>query len=352
MRTMVASSSLYTRVAKKVLQETLSVKKGEAVTVESWNNGLEVARVLVAEARAMGCTAVLVLEDERAYVEGVRRSPRDSLGEMGRNEDGMLEGTDAYVFIPGPLLATYQTRINPKLLSDSTRYNESWYDAAGKAKLKGARLTFGYIGEEMARMMGRTVQQVEERQLSASLVDFGDISKSARRVSSILTDDSEASMRSGGSSLGFTLKGETTIEDGVVSSRDVKDGNNMTYVPPGFVSKGVDSTSASGTLKVSKSVTRLGLLMDAKLTFKEGRLVTWKSRDSMQMLDRLVKAVPEDKRRLTTLMVGINPKMDYLFGQDRMVAGSVTVAGFGFTAVVRGADLTVGGRPTVTAGKL
>ena len=48
----------------------------------------------------------------------------------------------------------------------------------------------------------------------------------------------------------------------------------------------------------------------------------------------------------------INPKMDYLFGQDRMVAGSVTAGGFGFTAVVRGEDLTVGGRALVTAGKL
>ncbi len=347
-----ASTSLYARVAKKVLHETLSVKKGEAVTVESWNNGLDVARVLVAEARAMGCTVVLVLEDERAYIEGVKRSPRDNVGVMGRNEFGMLEDTDAYVFIPGPLLAAYQTKVNPKLLSDSTRYNHSWYDAAEKAKLKGARLTFGYIGEEMARMMGRTVQQVEERQLNAALVDLGDISRSARRLSSILTDGSEASVRAGGSHLGFTLKGATTIEDGVVSPRDVKEGNNMTYVPPGFVSKEVDPTSASGTMKVSKSVTRLGLLMDAKLTFKEGRLVTWKSKDSMPMLDTLVKAVPEEKRRLTTLIVGTNPRMDYLFGQDRMVAGSVTASGFGFTAVVRGADLTVGGRATVTGGKL
>jgi leucyl aminopeptidase (aminopeptidase T) len=345
-------SSLYARVAKKVLRETLSVKKREAVTVEAWNNGLDFARVVVAEARAMGCTAVLVLEDEDAYVGGVRRSPKDIVGVMGRNEYGLLEGTDAYVFIPGPLLATYQTRVDPRLMSESIRYNESWYDAAAKAKLRGARLTFGYIGEEMAGLMGKTVRQVTERQLSAALVDSGDISGSARKLSSILADGSEASVRAGGSHLEFTLKGETTIEDGVASPQDVKDGNNMTYVPPGFVSKGIDPASAAGTLKVSKSVTRLGLLLDAKLTFKKGKLVTWKSKDSMPMLDELVRAVPEKKRRLTLMYVGINPRMDYLFGQDRMVAGSVTAAGFGFTAVVRGADLSVDGRQVVTEGKL
>ena len=347
-----AVKNLQTKVAKKVLQETLSVKKGGTVTVESWNNGLEFARVLLAEARAMGCTAVLVLEDEGAYIEGVKRSPKNTLGVMGRNEYGMLKGTDAYVFIPGPLLAAYQKRINPQLMSDSLRYNESWYDAAKKANLKGARLTFGYIGEEMAGIMGRTVQQVEERQLSAALVSFEQISGSARRLSSSLTDGSEVSVLAGGSRLESSWKGETTIEDGVVSPQDMKAGDNMTYVPPGFVSKGVDPTSASGTLKVSKSVTRLGVLSDAKLTFKQGRLVQWTSNDSMPMLTELVKAVPEQKRRLTTLNVGINPRMDYLFGQDRMVAGSVTAGGFGFTAVVRGAGLTVDGRALVTAGRL
>jgi leucyl aminopeptidase (aminopeptidase T) len=347
-----ALNSLNTRVAKKVLRDTLSVKKGEAVTVEAWNNGLDFARVVVAEARAMGCTAVLVLEDEEAYVEGLRRSPKDTVGVMGRNEYGLLEGTNAYVFVPGPLLATYQTRVEPRLMSESTKYNGSWYDAAERAKLRGARLTFGYIGEEMARLMGRTVRQVTERQLYAALADLGDISQSARKLSSILADGSEASVLTGGSGLGFTLKGETTVEDGVASPQDVKEGNNVTYVPPGFVSKEVDPGSATGTVKVSKSVTKLGLLTDAKLTFKEGKLVSWKSKDSTPMLNELVKAVPEEKRRLTTLIVGINPRMDYLFGQDRMVAGSVNVSGFGFTACVRGADLTVGGRKVVTGGKL
>src|SRR5438445_12735001 len=107
-----ALNSLRTKVAKKVLQKTLSVKKGETVTVESWNNGLEFARILLAEARAMGTTAVLVLEDEGAYIEGVKRSPKNTLGKMGSNEYGMLKGREAYVIIPGILIAEVQRGIN------------------------------------------------------------------------------------------------------------------------------------------------------------------------------------------------------------------------------------------------
>ncbi len=343
---------LYRKVAKKVLSDTLAVKKGEAVTVETWNNGLEFARSVVAEARVMGCTAALILEDEEAYVEGVRRAPKDRIGAMGRNEYGLISGTDAYVFIPGPLLAAYQTKIEPQLMSDSTRYNSSWYDAAEKAKLRGARMTFGHIGEEMASLTGRTVQEIVERQLSAALVDFGDIKRSAQRLSSTLADGHDAVLKAGGSSLQFRLKGETTVEDGVVSPADVESGNNLTYVPPGFVTSTVEPASASGTVKVSKTLTRLGLLKDATLTFREGRLAKWESRDSKRMLAELVSSVPEEKRRLTAINVGINPKMGYLFWQDRMVAGTVTAVGFGFTPVIRGADLTVGGRQVVKGGKL
>ncbi len=349
---MTSLNDLYRKVAKKVLSESLALKNGEAVTVETWNNGLDFARCTVAEARAMGCTAVLILEDEGAYIEGVNRAPRDSLGKMGGNEYGMLEGTDAYVFIPGPLLAAYQTRVKPELVSDSTRYNRSWYKAAEKAKLRGARLTFGYIGEEMARLAGRTVQEIVERQLSAALADFSGIKRSARRLSSTLADGGDAVLEAGGSRLEFRLNGETTVEDGVVTRADVASGNNMTYVPPGLVTSDVDPASASGTVKVSKTLTRLGLLKDATLTFGEGKLTKWESRDNKRMLTELVSAVPEQGRRLTAINVGLNPKMSYLCWQDRMVAGSITVGGFGFLPVIRGADLTVGRKHVVKGGKI
>jgi len=349
---MVESDSLYRKVAKRVLTTSLAVESGESVTVETWNNGLDFARTVVAEARSMGCTAMLVLEDEDAYVEGLGRSPGDRVGRMGKNEYGMLSGSDAYVFVPGPLLAAYQTRVKPSLMSESTRYNGSWYEAAEKAGLRGARLTFGYIGEELAGILGKTVEEIVRRQLEAALVDSDVISKSAKKLVSTISAGGEVRLSAGASRLGLRLKGQPEVEDGIVSKKDVKAGENMTYMPPGFVTCGVEQGSVTGTLKVARSLTRLGLLEDAALTFREGKLTQWKSTKSKKMLDELVKGVPEEKRSLSILMVGLNPKMGYVYGQDRMVAGSVTVAGFGFTGVVRDADLSVGGRMAVTRGRI
>lgn len=342
---------MYRRVAKKVLTETLRMQKGEALTVEAWNNGLDFASHVVAEARAMGCTAVMLLEDEKAYVEGVRRAPKDSLGLIGKNEYNLLAGTDAYVFIPGPALQAYSKLLTPAELADSTRYNSLWYDAAEKAKLRGARLTFGYVGKDMARMLGKSVDQVVKGQLLAALADFGEISRKANAVGSRLSDGSVASLESGGAELRFVLKGEIVVDDGIVDEKDVAAGNNMTYVPPGIVTKELDPASVEGKVKVSSTLAKYGVLAGAELEFKNGKLTGWRSKDRA-MLGKLLESVPEEKRRLSLMGVGANQAMNYGLGQDRFVGGAVVLGGLGFNALVKNASLSVGGSPLVSQGAI
>jgi leucyl aminopeptidase (aminopeptidase T) len=334
---------LFTTVAKKVLTETLHVQRGECVTVEAWDSGLQFARRAVAEARALGCSAIMVYEDEAAYVEGVRRAPADSLGKMGKNEYGLLAGTDAYIFVPGQALAAYSRTLKPGELTDSTRYNSSWYDAAEKAGLRGARLSFGYVGRDLARILGKSVKEIVRAQLKAALVDFGEVGGSARRYSGLLGDGASGEVLSaGGSRLSFSFKGDLTIEDGVIDEDDRREGNNMTYLPPGLMTKEVDSETTEGTVTISDSLTKFGIIHRAKLQFKGGRLVNWTS-PQRTMMQKLIGAIAPEKRRASILGIGFNDRLNYGNGQDRFVAGSVTISGFGFTGVAKGAGLVVGG---------
>ena len=333
--------TLYTKVVRKILTETLHVQKGESVTVEAWDNGLPFARRALAEARAMGCRAILVYEDERAYVEGVRRAPRDSIGVMGKNEFGMLAGTDAYIFVPGQALGLYSKTLKPEEREGSTRYNSSWYEAATKAGLRGARLTFGYVGRDMARLLGKTVEDVVRVQLRAALVDYNEIEGYARRMSPPLVDGADADLRSGKNELKFTLKGELEIEDGIVDDGDRKAGYNMTYVPPGYVTKEVDPQSANGRVTLRDTLTKYGVIRVAELEFRDGVLVKWKSEDGTE-LGKLVGALAPEKRRLTLVGIGLNPALKFGYGQDRFVRGAVTLAGFGFTGSVGRESLDLG----------
>jgi len=344
--------ALYEKVAEKILLETLRLKKGETLTIETWNNGLSFARRLLVEARRLGAIPVMILEDEWAYVEGVKIAPKDVLGSMGKHEHGLLAGSDAYVFIPGPPIGAYSPRLPRELVTESTRYNRSWYEAAEKARLRGARLPFGYVGKEYARLYRKKPEELVRHQLKAALVDLGSISARGRAMGEMLQDGVTATLLTSGGRLEFALKGDMEIEDGVVDEGDVEGGYNMTYVPPGYVSKQVDPTSARGTVALSPSVTRLGLLVDAKLEFEGGKLVGWKSKSSSRMLRELVEALQLEKRTLSSITVGLNPLMKYENGQDRMVSGAIGLGGFGFSGIVRRGSLSEAGRTLVQKGKL
>ncbi|HVC27699.1 MAG TPA: aminopeptidase [Nitrososphaerales archaeon] len=349
---MSSDDALYDKVARKVVAETLRLKKGETITIEAWNKGLPLARRLVVEAKRIGAIPVVVFEDESAYVEGVRLTPKDVLGNMGKHEYALLAGSDAYVFIPGPPIGAYSPLLSRQEVVDSTKYNASWYEAAGKARLRGARLPFGYVGKEYARLYRKKPEEMVHHQLRAALADLPSISASGRAVGQALQDGAHATLLTSGGKLEFDLRGDLEVEDGLVDEDDVAGGYNMTYVPPGYVSKQVDTASAKGTVALSSSVTRLGLLEDARLEFEGGKLVGWKSRGSQKMLAELVEAVPPEKRALSSVVVGLNPLMRYENGQDRMVSGGVGLVGFGFMGTVRRGSLSVGGKAIVEKGKL
>jgi leucyl aminopeptidase (aminopeptidase T) len=343
--------SLYAKVAKKVLTETLHVNKGDSVTVETWDSGLPFARRALAEARAMGCTGVMLYEDEKAYVEGVRSGPQDVVGLMGKNEYGLLSGTDAYIFIPGQALGSISRTLRPEERSRSTRYNDSWYEAAQKAGLRGARLTFGYVGKDLSWALGKKVQDVVRGQLRAALVDFGQISRSARSVSPLFVDGASADLATANSTLTFTLKGELSVEDGIVDEEDKKSGSNMAYLPPGFVAKDVDTESANGSLVLADTLTDYGVVPTVKLEFKDGKVVSWKS-PAEKTVKKIFDSVPPEKRRLSFVTLGLNPAMKYGLGQDRFVEGALNLGGFGFRGLVKKGTMKVEGRTIVADGRL
>lgn len=349
---MTSDEPLYEKVARKVLQETLHMKKGETLTVETWNSGLAFARRLVVEARKIGVIPLVTFEDESAYIEGVKAAPKDVLGTMGKQEYGLLAGSDGYVFIPGPALGAYPARLSREQVADSTRYNSSWYEAAERAKLRGARLAFGYISGEYAKLFGKRAEDLVRHQLRAALVDLRSVSSAGKAVGEALTDGAQASISSGGGRMELYLKGDLMIEDGTVDEGDLSIGENMTYIPPGYVFKQVDSGSADGSVAISPTVTRLGLLRDARLVFESGRLVEWESKSSSKMLKALMEAVQPEKRVISSLTVGINPLMRYENGQDRMVSGAIGFGGFGFQATIRRGTLSVSGKTIVEKGKL
>jgi leucyl aminopeptidase (aminopeptidase T) len=341
----------YSKVAKKVLAETLRLKPGETLTIETWTAGIPFAAEAALEAKRLGAFPLITLEDERSYVKGVRLAPKEAIGKMGKHEYGLLSNSDAYLFIPGPPLGGYYPKITRKEFIDSTSYNGSWYEAAKKSRLRGARLTAGYVGNDLARMLGKERDEVVLHQLNAALADFGKIRAKAKKLAGLLRDGVGIALSTEGSELKAKLKGDVEIQDGITTEEDVANGENMSYVPAGYIAKDLDSKSVDGTVQLSPSITRFGLLEDAELKYKKGKFVRWTSKRSPRVLKALEEVIPEKARVPAYVIIGLNPHMRFGYAQDRFPAGSITV-GMGIAGIVRKGTLEVGGKTVVREGKL
>ncbi len=276
------------------------------------------------------------------------------LGKMGKHEYGMLSGSDAYLFIPGYPLSAYYSRLSNQERSAGISYNSSWYEAAEKAKLRGVRMSFGYVTKEMAKVLGKPQEKIVEHQLNGILgADFASLSARARQIAQLMQDGATCTVTSaGGSRLEFQLKGSADVEDGIIDDGDVSQGDNMCYLPPGFVSQKVDPTLASGRVKVFAS-TKFGQIKDASLEFESGKLVKWESRSSRKALDKTVESVEEESRKLGTLLIGLNPALKLGYGVDRFVSGTISLnLTFRFGSVVQNGSLSIDDKEIVKAGKM
>ena len=103
----------------------------------------------------------------------------------------------------------------------------------------------------------------------------------------------------------------------------------------------------------SGAITRLGLVGESALEFENGRLVHWASenKSTQQKLDSIIGNLSPEKRVLSMITVGLNPLITYGYAQDRFVAGSIGISGFGFTGIVKNATLKIGSTSVVEKGK-
>ncbi|MHB8566647.1 MAG: M29 family metallopeptidase [Nitrososphaerales archaeon] len=347
------ASDAYSQLASKVVNESLKLKPGETLTVETWNRGLPFAKQVVMEARKIGAIPLMIVEDEEAYVFGIKNSPKDAVGKMGKHEYAMLSGTDAYVFIPGPPVGIYNPMLTKEEASYATGYNPSWYEAADKAKLRGARVTFGYVGKDLAKLLGKKYEEIIMHQVKSSLVDFAALTTMGMALVENLPDDGHATLSTNGVKLGFTLKGEVVVEDGIIDDRDVSSGNNMGYLPAGMIEKEVDPASVNGAVNISDSITKLGLVSGATLHFEGGKMTRWTGpKKAIDKLDQLIGLMPESNRAIKFITIGFNPEMKFGYAQDRFVSGSIGIGGFGFTGILRKSTLAVNGKTLTDKGKI
>lgn len=358
--------SEYEAPARNVVRRSLQVQPRESVVVECWSHGIEAAREIVYQLRALGARPMWLFEDETTYWRSVETLPPSKLGLVAKSEWAALAEADAYIFLPGPAdIARY--RKNLPTSQAASAYNAEWYRRAEKAGLRGARLLFGYVTPERAASYGLDHGAWRTMVLEASSTDFAAIARRGRKLQPFLSKEAEVEVTApNGTHLTFRLLGRRAkVDDGIVDEGDRKGGDFMTNVPPGYVYVLPGEDSAEGTVVFDRPEPYLGsFLRGLRMEFRNGKAI-WSAASGAELLRERYDRAKGPKDRLGGISIGLNPHTRYGFLQDDLVSGSFMLwigsnsdeggrnkTDFALSGHLSEATIRVGRKVVVDAGRL
>ncbi|MDE1820543.1 MAG: aminopeptidase [Euryarchaeota archaeon] len=356
-------------VARKVLKETLRVKKGENVVIETWNHTLDLARAFVLEARKLGAHPVLLFEDERTYWDSVDSADPRELGKVGSHEWALLSKAQAYVFLWGPEDRPRFRRLDPKVMEKLHAYNDEWYARAKRARLRGARMEIGRVTEANAQQFNVPLAAWRQEVLEATMADTATMVREGKHLAQVLQRGKRVTIdHPNGTHLELQLRGKRpVVEDGVVGAEDVAAGQNMTSVPGGYVAVALDERYGEGTFRSNRtSFLSGGRAEGGEWTISGGRLTASTYRSGGEFLSAPFEKAPKKGRdQLGMLSIGLNPRISsspqmedqergvvlVTLGRNDNVGGSNKVPFLTWLAL-GGANVSVDGKPLVAGGNI
>jgi len=357
------------RLARAVLSVRLGLKSGENVTIESYPTALPWALGFVREARRMGAHPLLHYEDERSYWTAVDEGRFDAIGHASAAEWAALEKTDVYIYFWGPEDLGRLQKLPSATFERLTAFNSKWYELAGRAGVRGARMGIARVTETNARRWGVSPDRWRAELVRASMTDPKSFVRDAEKVRRAFERGNHVRIRhSNGTDITLALahrKAHVDLGWVTPASRRTPAGW-MASVPDGCVYVALDESTAEGTVVANRDSGLFGeRVQGGRWRFRGGRLV----RQGYSLGAASVRAAysrgGKGRELPAILEVGLDPSIrispnlgenergavsTYVGGNLRI--GGTTRSSFMAYLTVGGAELSVDGRTVVRGGRI
>lgn len=356
------------RMARVVLRDTLRVRPGENVTIETWSGSLPWAKPFVAEARRIGALPMTLYENEEIFWKTVNSGKLGSLGKVGGHEWAALGKTHAYVFFFGPGESSRFDELPERVRSRVEAYNPEWYRRAARAKLRGVRMYLGRTSARAADVFRVSLDRWREELVRATLVPPASMSRAGKKIGQRLLRGKTVHLsHPNGTDLTLRLRHyPLQLDDGLVDAEDLRAGNNLTWMPSGVVGVGVDERFGEGKVVGNRTVYLSdGPAEGGEWTLREGRLRSYSYGQGAENFETPYGEAPRGRDQPAFFSIGLNPEisMSPQMEDQELGAVSVRIGGNKFLGgrnpcpflswlVVRGADVSIDGRLVVRGGKL
>jgi aminopeptidase len=362
--------------ARNVLRNSLLLRRGENLLVETWSGTQAWAESLLLEARILGARPLLVVEDEATYWKGVEEAPASHLGQVGTHEWAALKACDAHVYFWGPSDTVREEALPSSVRNRIMANDHEWFRLVQRSGIRSIRWDLGRSNEVWAHRYGVDLAKWRSELIEGATVDPRPMRRDGQHLAKkFRTGKSVRITHKNGTDLTLRLAGRRPrVDDGVIDAADVRAGDVVQVIPSGVTVVTVDERFAEGTfvaegsggVAFSSLATNQIPLRGGRWSFRNGKLTEYSFERGEAEFRRAFRAAGPGKDRPGLISVGLNPSttsIPLLFDQERGVL-SLTIGrnsemgghnrGSRFVAYspIRNADVSVDGTPILRNGAL
>jgi leucyl aminopeptidase (aminopeptidase T) len=362
--------------ARNVLRNSLLLRRGENLLVETWSGTLPWAESLVLEARILGARPVLFVEDEATYWKSIEEAPASNLGQIGPHEWATLKASDAHVYLWGPYDTLREEALPPSIRHRLMANDHEWFRLVERSGIRSIRWDLGRSNEVWAERYGVDLAKWRSELIEGSTVDPGPMRRDGQFLAEKFRKGRTLRVtHKNGTELTLRLAGRRPrVDDGILDASDLRAGNFVQVIPSGVTGVTVDEGFADGTF-IAEGVSGVAFssespsqipLRGGHWTFRNGKLTEYSYERGGAEFRRAFKAAGPGKERPGLISVGLNPSttsIPLLFDQERGVlslsigrnsemGGHNRRGRFVAYSSIRNADLSVDGTPVLRSGKL
>ncbi len=318
--------------ARNLLRNTLRLRRGENVLIETWSGTLPWAVNLDLEARLIGARTLLSVKDEPAYWRSIADGGANQFARIGNHEWAALSASDAYVYLYGPEDALREERLPPAASRRAESNNHELMRVIQKYGIRSVRWDLGRTSALWARRYAVDLRSWRSELIDAAMVDPREMQHDAAWIAGRLERGQEVTVsHPNGTHLALRLAHRRAkVDDGVIDDKDVKSGNMFMIVPTGVVSVTVNELFAEGRVisnapGVLFADEREIPISPGRWSFKGGALESFACPKGGRQLRRALGHLGNPRVPAGQLSVGLNSRISsipLLFDQTR---GAITL---------------------------
>ena len=327
------------RVAHAIVSDCLRIKPDDVVTVNTWAHTIELSDAILEECYRIGADAIAILDTDRSYYSQLETLSEENLKVTSKHCLGTAEYSTVNIFIGGPANPLRMRKIPPEKFAALFEGEKAHEDKSREKKIRSAYLAQGLVTLERARAYGINFQRWKRMTDSATAIRYDDMSILGRRVTSNLERAREVRIRSRiGTDLKFSILGrQAQINDGIIDDDDIRRGALFTTLPTGSVTVSIIEDSASGKISFDLPIQQVGKVIHGlQWVFENGHVTTFNAEKNLDAFKPIFERGHGDKDKISSLTIGLNPRVRTGFLNDNLSKGAVTIA--------IGSNLSVGGK--------